>query len=157
MDIMVPANMDDMRNWGNTLLLIGRLNLGISLAGTQAEGNLLFPRFYFNKAHPEWGTGYRAQVQSLKDHVERRVVGVAHRAVVRGGSHSADCLRDPVECGVGGSCGEEFTLELSNMLGTPDEALGSFSGAPFQVADDRRHPACRPGDLAAHSSCQSKL
>lgn len=73
MDIFVPAIMDDMRNWGNTLLLIGRLKPGITVAQTQAEANLLFPRFYFRAAHPEWGTGYEAQVQSLKDHVSGKV------------------------------------------------------------------------------------
>jgi putative ABC transport system permease protein len=72
MDILVPAPYD-MRNWGNTLLLIGRLKPGMTVAGTQAEANLLFPHFYFNKAHPEWGTGYQAQVQSLKDHVSGKL------------------------------------------------------------------------------------
>jgi hypothetical protein len=43
MDIFVPAIMDDMRDWGNTLLLIGRLKPGMTVAQTQAEANLLFP------------------------------------------------------------------------------------------------------------------
>src|SRR5438094_188511 len=72
MDILVPA-IYDMRNWGNTLLLIGRLKPGQTIAQTQAEANLLFPRFYFNAAHPEWGTGYQAQVRSLKDHVSGKL------------------------------------------------------------------------------------
>jgi len=72
LDILVPT-VYDMRNWGNTLLLVGRLKLGLTLAQTQAEANLLFPRFYFSKAHPEWGTGYQAVVQSLKDHVSGKL------------------------------------------------------------------------------------
>jgi putative ABC transport system permease protein len=72
MDILVPA-VYDMRYWGNTLLLIGRMKPGITVAGTQAEANLLFPHFYHNKAHPDWGTGYEAVVQPLKDHVSGRL------------------------------------------------------------------------------------
>jgi len=68
MDILVPA-VYDIRNWGHMLLLIGRLKPGQTIARTQAEANLLFPTFYFNAAHPEWGTAHEAQVQSLKDHV----------------------------------------------------------------------------------------
>lgn len=72
MDILVPA-VYDMRNWGNTLLLIGRLKPGMTLGQTQAEANLLFPHFYHNAAHPDYGIGYEAQVQSLKDHVSGRL------------------------------------------------------------------------------------
>ena len=73
MDIFVPAIMDEMRDWGNTLLLIGRLKPGTTVAQTQAEADLLFPRFYFNVKHPDWGAGYQARVQSLKDHVSGRL------------------------------------------------------------------------------------
>jgi predicted permease len=73
MDIFAPAIMDEMRDWGNTLLLIGRLKPGMTVAQAQAEADLLFPRFYFNARHPEWGTGYQARVQSLKDHVSGRL------------------------------------------------------------------------------------
>jgi predicted permease len=72
MDILVPA-IYDMRNWGNTLLLIGRLKPGMTLGQTQAEANLLFPHFYHNAAHPDYGMGYEAQVQSLKDHVSGKL------------------------------------------------------------------------------------
>jgi predicted permease len=72
MDILVPAPYD-MRHWGNTLFLIGRMKPGVTVAQTQAEATLLFPRFYFNKEHPEWGTGYQAVVQSLKDHVSGKL------------------------------------------------------------------------------------
>jgi predicted permease len=72
MDILLPA-VYDMRNWGNTLLLIGRLKPGMTVAGTQAEANLLFPDFYHNAARPEFGKGYEAQVQTLKDHVSGKL------------------------------------------------------------------------------------
>jgi predicted permease len=72
MDIVLPA-IYEMRNWGNTLLLIGRLKPGLTLAQTQAEANLLFPHFYHNAGHPDWGIGYEAQVQPLKDHVSGKL------------------------------------------------------------------------------------
>jgi predicted permease len=72
LDILVPM-VYDMRNWGNTLLFIGRLKPGMTVLQTQAEASLLFPTFYFNKAHPEYGTGYTARVQSLKDHVSGKL------------------------------------------------------------------------------------
>ena len=77
MDILVPA-LYDMRHWGNTLFVIGRMKPGVTVAQTQSEANLLFPQFYFNKEHPEWGTGYQAVVQSLKDHVS----GTLRRSLV---------------------------------------------------------------------------
>ncbi len=73
MDILVPSPMDDMRYWGNTLLLVARMKPGITVAQVQAEANLLFPTFYFSLAHPEWGKGYQGQVQSLKDHVSGKL------------------------------------------------------------------------------------
>ena len=72
MDILVPAPYD-MRHWGNTLFLIGRMRAGIAVAQTQAEASAMFPQFYFNKEHPEWGSGYQAVVQSLKDHVSGKL------------------------------------------------------------------------------------
>jgi predicted permease len=72
MDILVPAPYD-MRHWGNTLFVVGRMKPGVTVAQTQAEASLLFPQFYFSKEHPEWGTGYQAVVQSLKDHVSGKL------------------------------------------------------------------------------------
>jgi predicted permease len=72
MDMLVPAPYD-MRHWGNTLFLIGRMKPGVTVAQTQAEAALLFPRFYFNKEHPEWGSGYQAVVRSLQDHVSGKL------------------------------------------------------------------------------------
>jgi predicted permease len=73
MDIFAPAIMDEMRDWGNTLLFIGRLKPGMTVAQTQAEADLLFPRFYFNLKHPEWGGGYQARIEALKDHVSGKL------------------------------------------------------------------------------------
>jgi predicted permease len=73
MDIFAPAIMDDMRNWGNTLLLVGRLKPGASVGQAAAEASTLFPDFYFNKAHPEYGKGYTALLEPLKEHVSGKL------------------------------------------------------------------------------------
>jgi len=73
MDIFVPGIMDDIRNWGNTLLLIGRMKPGVTAGQVQAEANQLFPDFYFSNSHPEYGKGYKAQVVSLKEHVSGKL------------------------------------------------------------------------------------
>jgi putative ABC transport system permease protein len=74
MDIFVPAIIDEMADWGNTLLFVGRMKPGVTVAGTQAEANLLFPHLDFNPKHREWDFDrYRARVQSLKDHVSGKL------------------------------------------------------------------------------------
>jgi predicted permease len=72
-DMYVPAILDDMREWGNTLALIGRLKPQGNIAKAQTEGNLIGPRLYFNLKHPEWGTGYTIQLTELKEHVSGRL------------------------------------------------------------------------------------
>ncbi len=73
MDIFVPAILDDMRNWGNTLLIVGRMKPGVTAAQAQAEAKVLFPDFYFNKSHPNWGKGYEAWLQPLQEHVSGKL------------------------------------------------------------------------------------
>src|SRR5580765_3202721 len=55
-DLYVPAVMDDIRNWGNTLALVGRLKPGVSVAQAQAEADVLLPQL--KAAHKEWWGDY---------------------------------------------------------------------------------------------------
>jgi predicted permease len=73
MDIYVPAVMDDIREWGNTLSIIGRLKTGTSVAQAQAEANIIFPRLHFSLKHPEWGGDYTAKITELKDYVSGKL------------------------------------------------------------------------------------
>jgi predicted permease len=75
-DIYVPGIMDDMRNWGNTLSMIGRLKSGVTVAQAQAEANLLFPQL--RAAHPEWFNDYSGTITELKDYVS----GKLHRSLI---------------------------------------------------------------------------
>jgi len=67
LDVFVPAIMDDIRNWGNTLALVGRLKPGVSVAQAQAEADILFPRL--KAAHPEWWGDYTSSISGLKEFV----------------------------------------------------------------------------------------
>jgi predicted permease len=70
-DVYVPAVMDDIRNWGNTLALIGRLKPGVSVAQAQAEANILFPQL--KAAHPDWWGDYLSTITGLKDFVSGKL------------------------------------------------------------------------------------
>jgi predicted permease len=73
-DIYVPAIMDDIRDDGNTLALIGRLKPEVSVPQAQAEANILFPRLHFNVKHPGWTSGgYSAGLTGLKEYVSGKL------------------------------------------------------------------------------------
>ncbi len=72
-DLYTPAILDDMRDWGNTMALVGRLRPEVRRSQAQAEADLLFPKLDFNVKHPEWGGGYTARVLGLKDYVSGKL------------------------------------------------------------------------------------
>jgi len=72
-DLYTPAILDDMRDWGNIMALVGRLKPGVTLAQAQAEADLLFPHLDFNAKHPEWGGDYTGLVLGLKDYVSGKL------------------------------------------------------------------------------------
>ena len=72
-DLFVPYIMDDFREDGNDLALVGRLKPGVTLGQAQSEADQLFPQFYFEHKHPEYGKGYTAQVMGLKEYVSGKL------------------------------------------------------------------------------------
>jgi predicted permease len=68
-DLFTPYIMDDFRDDGNDLALVGRLKQGVTLAQAQREADLLIPRLYFSHKHPDYGKGYTGQVTELKEYV----------------------------------------------------------------------------------------
>jgi putative ABC transport system permease protein len=71
MDVYVPAVMDDLRNWGNTLALVGRLKPGVPVARAQAEADVLFPQL--KAAHPDWQMDYSSTITGLKEFVSGKL------------------------------------------------------------------------------------
>ena len=70
-DLYVPAVMDDIRNWGNTLALVGRLKPGVSVAQAQAEADVLLPQL--KAAHKEWWGDYTSTITGLKEFVSGKL------------------------------------------------------------------------------------
>jgi len=58
-DVLTPLVMDDIRYYGNTLAIIGRLKPGVTLAQTQAEAKTLFPQFY-------WASGFPTRKEAIR-------------------------------------------------------------------------------------------
>lgn len=68
-DFFVPAYMDEIRNWGNTVAIFARLKPGVTLAQAQAEVNILSPQFRAAHPEPDWFMEYTADLSSLRDYV----------------------------------------------------------------------------------------
>ena len=81
-DIFTPLRYDLVRDWGNTLAIIARLDAEVTLAAAQAESDAVVERM--QRQHPEWGTHYRARLFPLAEEVSgsmRRAVLVLWSAV----------------------------------------------------------------------------
>jgi putative ABC transport system permease protein len=72
-DLFAPYIMDDFRDDGNDLALVGRLKQGVTLAEAQSEADQLFPQLYFEHKHPEYGKGYTGQLTGLKEYVSGKL------------------------------------------------------------------------------------
>jgi predicted permease len=72
-DLFVPYIMDDFREDGNDLALVGRLKQGVTLPQAQSEADQLFPQFYFEHKHPDYGKGYTGQLTGLKEYVSGKL------------------------------------------------------------------------------------
>lgn len=68
-DFFIPAYMDEIRNWGNTVAIVGRLKSGVSLARAQSEANILSPQFRAAHPDPDWFMEYTADLSYLSDYV----------------------------------------------------------------------------------------
>lgn len=72
-DVFAPYIMDDYRDDGNDLALIGRLKPGVSLAAAQREADEIFPRLLFDHKHPQLKPGYTGQLTVLKEYVSGKL------------------------------------------------------------------------------------
>ena len=72
-DLFTPYIMDDFRDDGNDLALIGRLKPGVTLAQAQREADEIFPQLYFEHKHPEYGKPYTGQLTGLKQYVSGKL------------------------------------------------------------------------------------
>jgi len=70
-DFYVPCVMDDIRTYGNTLAIIGRLKPGLTVDDARTEFASLQPAL--RKAHPEWYSEFRARLDGLKEYVSGKL------------------------------------------------------------------------------------
>jgi predicted permease len=75
-DLFTPYILDDWRNDGNDLTMVGRLKRGVSLAQAQADVNLVAPQLYFNVKYPDTKGDYKSiRLTPLKVYVTGRLRG----------------------------------------------------------------------------------
>jgi predicted permease len=74
-DLYTPMILDDMRDWGNILTMIGRLKPGVTVPRAQAEANLVAPTLYFNVKYPDSNNRYQTTLTPLKTYVTGRLRG----------------------------------------------------------------------------------
>ena len=74
-DMFSPANLDDMRDWGNVLALVGRIKPGVTVAQAQADSDSVLPRLYFTvKSADSLGFYKRPmQLMTLKEYVSGKL------------------------------------------------------------------------------------
>lgn len=72
-DLFAPYIMDNFREDGNDLALVGRLKRGVTLAQAQNETDQILPQLYFEHKHPEYGKGYTGQLTDLKQYVSGKL------------------------------------------------------------------------------------
>lgn len=73
-DLFAPYIMDDFREDGNDLALVGRLKPTVTLGQAQSEADQIFPQLLFEHKHPEYGkAGYTGQLTGLKEYVSGKL------------------------------------------------------------------------------------
>jgi predicted permease len=81
-DLFVPLVLDDARDEGNTLAVVGRLAPGADLVAARAEFAVLLDQIHRDR--PEWNRSYGAWLAPLREHVSggmRRALVVLWAAV----------------------------------------------------------------------------
>ena len=74
-DMFSPANLDDMRDWGNVLALVGRVKPGVTVAQAQADSASVLPHLYFNIKSADSLGFYKKPMQlvPLKEYVSGKL------------------------------------------------------------------------------------
>ncbi len=81
-DLFLPAILDTMDSWGNTLSVVGRLGRGASLVAAQAELDAINSRLGEERPELEEG-GFAAFLSPLHEHVSKRTTTVDLRPLLR--------------------------------------------------------------------------
>lgn len=82
-DMFVPLILDDERQWGNIVTMIGRMKPGVTLGQAQAEATMIVPHLCWNVKYPRSCGQYAGRdggiaLRTLKDYVSGRL----HRPII---------------------------------------------------------------------------
>ncbi len=79
-DLFVPLDLNQQRDWGNIVTLIARLKPGATVAQALDDANRVAPNIYFNLKYPETMGRYKGNLipVPLKDYV----TGKLHRSLI---------------------------------------------------------------------------
>jgi predicted permease len=75
-DMFRPANLDDMRDWGNILALVGRIKPSLTIGQAQADVSIVVPKLYFNIKYPDSVGAYKdppMRLVELKEYVSGKL------------------------------------------------------------------------------------
>ncbi len=78
-DLFTPLNLDESRNWGNIVTLIGRLKPGVTVAQALNDASRVAPNLYFAVRFPDTRGRYKDRLTPvpLKDYI----TGKLHRSL----------------------------------------------------------------------------
>lgn len=72
-DLFTPAILDQIRDWGNTVTMIGRLKPDVPIGRAQAEAYIIAPQLYFNPKYSESKGFYKLNLTPLAEHVSGKL------------------------------------------------------------------------------------
>ncbi len=70
-ELFEPYPWEDIRQWGNTVFIIGRRKPGATVQSAQSEADLLLPQM--RATHKDWYSNYDTRVSSLSGHVRGKL------------------------------------------------------------------------------------
>ncbi len=79
-DLFTPLSLDQQRNWGNIVTLVGRLKSGVTTAQALQDAERVAPNLYFNTKYPQTLGRYKGALipVPLKDYV----TGKLHNSLI---------------------------------------------------------------------------
>jgi len=79
-DLFTPLDLDQQRNWGNIVTLIGRLKLGVTTAQALQDAQRVAPNIYFNVRYPETLGRYKGALVPVP--LKQYVTGKLSRSLI---------------------------------------------------------------------------
>jgi predicted permease len=79
-DLFTPLELDQQRNWGNIVTLLGRLRPGVTVAQALDDANRVAPNIYFNVKYPETLGRYKGDLIPVP--LKQYVTGKLSRSLV---------------------------------------------------------------------------